>query len=41
MNSPDRKCSGMGAIYGTSQKIPDRSIINEIGNFYQDLYYKV
>lgn len=41
MNSPDRKCSGMGAIYGTSQKIPDRSIINEIGNFYQDLYYKI
>ena len=27
------------AIYGTSQKIPDRSIVRDITENYQDLYY--
>ena len=40
-NNPDKKASGMASIYGTSQSIPDRSIIEELSFHYQDLYYKL
>lgn len=37
--TPDMKCEGQGAIYGMSQQIPDRSIINEIAETYLDEYF--
>lgn len=40
--SKDRssKCSGVGAMYGMAQAIPDRSIINELAEGYIDVLYK-
>ena len=40
-DNSDIKASGMASIYGTSQSIPDRSIIEELSYHYQDLYYKL
>ena len=40
-DNPDVKASGMASIYGTSQAIPDRSIIKELSYHYQDLYYNL
>lgn len=40
-DNPDKKASGMASIYGTSQAIPDRSIIKELSHHYQDLYYSI
>ena len=38
---PEIKASGMASIYGTSQSIPDRSIVEELSFHYQDLYYQL
>jgi len=40
-DNPNIKASGMASIYGTSQSIPDRSIVEELSYHYQDLYYKL
>ena len=34
MKDPNKKISGAAAVYGTSQAIPDRSIISDIGYHY-------
>ena len=37
--NPNEKSDGMAAIYGKAQKVPDMSIIKEIGYGYLDAYY--
>ena len=36
----DGNVTGMGALYGTTSKIPDRSIVNEIALSFMELLYK-
>jgi len=36
----DKPAEGQAAIYGTSQTIPDRSIVNEITSYYMDSLYE-
>ena len=40
-DNPSLKASGNASIYGTSQSIPDRSIIKDLSYHYQDLYYSL
>ena len=37
MKEPNKKISGAAAVYGTSQAIPDRSIVSDVGHYYLDL----
>ena len=37
---PSAKCSGVGAMYGMAQAIPDRSVIGELTQGYIDILYK-
>lgn len=37
MNTPDEKPSGVAALYGTAQQIPDRSIIDDVGKILCDV----
>lgn len=39
MKNPSQKAEGKAALYGTSQQIPDRSIINDICYGFLDTYY--
>ena len=39
MKNPGQKAEGKAALYGTSQQIPDRSIISEICTGFLDTYY--
>ncbi len=39
-SDPKTACSGAGAIYGTAQSIPDRSIVNELAKGFIDILYK-
>ncbi|PFX17489.1 Sphingosine-1-phosphate lyase 1 [Stylophora pistillata] len=41
LKDPSAKSSGMSAIYGMSQSIPDRSIVNEIAWGFLDCMYNV
>ncbi len=39
-SDPKAACGGVGAMYGVSQTIPDRSVINEIAEGFIDILYK-
>ena len=39
--NPNYEVTGMASIYGTTQSIPDKSIVKELSRHYQDLYYKL
>lgn len=39
MENPSELCSGAGALYGMSQKIPDRSVIEEVTEIYLNASY--
>ncbi|KAH3871561.1 sphingosine-1-phosphate lyase 1-like [Dreissena polymorpha] len=39
MKDPKAKCGGIGAIYGMSQSIPDRSMVSEIAGLFLDACY--
>ena len=41
MKTPKAKSTGMAAVYGTSQSIPDRSLVDDIVATFLDLYYRV
>ena len=41
MKTPRAKSTGMAAVYGTSQSIPDRSLVDDIVASFLDLYYRV
>eukprot|EP01060_Flectonema_neradi_P029491 TRINITY_DN408_c1_g1_i7.p1 TRINITY_DN408_c1_g1~~TRINITY_DN408_c1_g1_i7.p1 ORF type:complete len:552 (+),score=140.80 TRINITY_DN408_c1_g1_i7:63-1718(+) len=41
METKSEAASGSAALYGTSQKIPDRSIIGDVAKSYFDAYYDV
>ncbi len=38
-SDPKAACGGVGAMYGVSQTIPDRSVINEIAEGFIDILY--
>lgn len=40
MKNPKAKTTGLGAIYGMAQMIPDRNLISEISHVYLDCLYK-
>jgi len=40
MKNPGEKANGAAAIYGSSQTVPDRSIITEITAFFMDTLYE-
>ncbi|KAJ6657739.1 hypothetical protein lerEdw1_001926 [Lerista edwardsae] len=40
MKNPNAKTTGLGAIYGMAQMIPDRNLISEISRVYLDCLYK-
>jgi len=37
---PNSKTEGLGAMYGLTQSIPDRSLVEQIGSSYLDMLYK-
>ncbi|XP_052766123.1 sphingosine-1-phosphate lyase 1-like isoform X1 [Mya arenaria] len=39
MKDPNAKCGGIGAIYGMSQSIPDRSMVSQIVGLFLDACY--
>lgn len=39
LKAPKDKATGTGALYGTAQTIPDRSLVKDIANIYLDLCY--
>ena len=39
--NPNYEVTGMASIYGTTQSIPDKSIVKDLSYYYQDLYYKL
>ena len=41
MKTKDQKAEGGAAIYGTSQSVPDRSVISDVTSMYFDAYYKI
>lgn len=41
MKTPKAKTTGMAAVYGTSQSIPDRSLVDDIAASFIDLCYRV
>ncbi|XP_066478040.1 sphingosine-1-phosphate lyase 1 [Tiliqua scincoides] len=40
MKNPKAKTTGLGAIYGMAQMVPDRNVISEISRVYLDCLYK-
>ncbi|KAJ9455487.1 Sphingosine-1-phosphate lyase [Diplonema papillatum] len=39
LETKDEKATGMAALYGTTQSIPDRSAIGDVAKLYFDAYY--
>ena len=41
LNEPNACTTGVAAIYGMSQQLPDKSIVKELAYGYLDTFYKV
>lgn len=39
-SDPSAKCSGVGAMYGVAQAIPDRSVVGQLAEGFVDILYK-
>jgi sphinganine-1-phosphate aldolase len=39
LRDPSAKCQGSAAVYGTSQSIPDRSIVSDVAKSFWDVCY--